>query len=48
MAFVINGLWAAWFVYWHLAAFGTKPAAGANPWPRACPTSCRWPWPWRC
>ncbi|WP_161790361.1 methyltransferase family protein [Inquilinus limosus] len=26
MAFVIIGLWAAWFVYWHLAAFGTKPA----------------------
>lgn len=26
MAFVIAGLWAAWFVYWHVAAFGTKPA----------------------
>ncbi|KGM34788.1 hypothetical protein P409_08185 [Inquilinus limosus MP06] len=26
VAFVIIGLWAAWFVYWHLAAFGTKPA----------------------
>jgi protein-S-isoprenylcysteine O-methyltransferase Ste14 len=26
MAFVITGLWAAWFVYWHVAAFGTKPA----------------------
>ncbi|WP_343718272.1 isoprenylcysteine carboxylmethyltransferase family protein [Inquilinus sp.] len=26
MAFVIIGLWVAWFVYWHLAAFGTKPA----------------------
>ena len=25
MAFVITGLWGAWFVYWHVAAFGTKP-----------------------
>lgn len=26
MGLVIPGLWAAWFVYWHVAAFGTKPA----------------------
>ncbi|WP_395673597.1 methyltransferase family protein [Inquilinus sp.] len=26
MAFVITGLWGAWFVYWHVAAFGTRPA----------------------
>ncbi|WP_179221971.1 methyltransferase family protein [Inquilinus limosus] len=26
MAFVITGLWAAWLVYWYVAAFGTKPA----------------------
>jgi protein-S-isoprenylcysteine O-methyltransferase Ste14 len=26
MAYVIIGLWAAWWVYWHIAAFGTKPA----------------------
>lgn len=26
MAFVIAGLWAAWWIYWHVAAFGTKPA----------------------
>ncbi|MGO1076737.1 methyltransferase family protein [Inquilinus sp. CA228] len=25
MAFVIIGLWVAWWIYWHLAAFGTKP-----------------------
>ena len=25
MAFVIIGLWAAWWIYWHLAAFGAKP-----------------------
>lgn len=25
MAFVINGLWGAWIVYWSVAAFGTKP-----------------------
>jgi len=26
VAFVIIGLWAAWWIYWHVAAFGTKPA----------------------
>jgi protein-S-isoprenylcysteine O-methyltransferase Ste14 len=26
MAFVITGLWLAWFIYWQIAAFGTKPA----------------------
>jgi len=25
MAFVINGLWGAWIVYWYVAAVGTKP-----------------------
>jgi protein-S-isoprenylcysteine O-methyltransferase Ste14 len=25
MAFVINGLWGAWLVYWYVAAVGTKP-----------------------
>jgi len=27
VAILINGLWAAWLVYWFLAAFGTKPTA---------------------
>ena len=26
MAYVIPGLWGAWWIYWHVAAFGTKPA----------------------
>ena len=25
MAFVINGLWGAWLVYWYVAAVGAKP-----------------------
>jgi protein-S-isoprenylcysteine O-methyltransferase Ste14 len=25
VAYVIVGLWAAWWIYWHLAALGTKP-----------------------
>lgn len=31
MAFVINGLWGAWFIYWHVAAFGTKPVWRREP-----------------